>query len=406
MAGFFQQVLRGAVDGFLGNPNLKDYTHASKTFRKDAYGNAPKFKWLFHVYFDINKPAIAGLNWDKIFPETTNYGLLVKTIDLPKYSFETHLMNQYNRKRLVQTKVNYEPVRVTFHDDNASQIMQLWYNYYSYYYNDPSNPIKQSSGNGNVDDADLTVKLNQKNTYSRISPDLGNWGYTGEISDSNEQATNTDGRFPEYKVSFFKSIKIYGFNQHNFVLYELVNPIISDFNHDTYSYAETTGTMEHTMTLKYESVKYFTGAINGQRPGEKVYGFGNPGVYDTNLSPINKPGTNASILGPNGLVESGLGILDDLASGDPGRILRAAQTTGRLGKTFKNGQQLLQTAKTELVAGVVGAVTNSNLVRTAGGIFPAIGAQSNQQSQLAPVTTRTPTPILRGPTDPPIGPGP
>lgn len=409
MAGFFQQVLRGAVDGFLGTPNLKDYTHASKTFRSTGYSNAPKFKWLFHVYFDINKLAIAGNNLDQIFPETANYGLLVKTIDLPKFSFDTQLMNQYNRKRYVQTKINYEPIRISFHDDNANQLRQLWYNYYSYYYNDPSNPQGPVSAGGNNSDQVTTLnELNTPNTYSEYNPKLTNWGYTGEISDSNLLTSNVRSpvgtQTTPHKYPFFRSIKIYGFNQHSFALYTLVNPIIKSFEHDTYNYSDGTGIMENTMTLQYESVKYYEGAVNGMMPGEKVEGFGDPGVYDTELSPIARPGSNASILGPNGLVESGIGILDDLASGDPRRILRAAQTTGRLSQTFKNGQQILQTAQGELVRGALGAITGSQLLRNVGvAAFPAIGAQGNVRSQLAPVETRTPfaPPPVRPPFDPP-----
>ena len=90
MSGFFQNLLTDAAGEFFGSDYLRDYTHASKTFRPNSYQNAPKFKFLFHVYFDINpdvyKPALG-----------TNLGLDVKTIKLPGYSFTTHELNQYNR---------------------------------------------------------------------------------------------------------------------------------------------------------------------------------------------------------------------------------------------------------------------------------------------------------------------
>ena len=140
MAGFFQPFLRGALDGFADSPYLRDFQQGSKIFTTNNYGNAPKFKWLFHVYFDINKYLIASTNIEKIFPSTTNYGILVKSIDLPKYTLAVQEMNQYNRKRYVQTKISYDPIRVVFHDDNANQIRQLWFNYFSYYYNDPNQP--------------------------------------------------------------------------------------------------------------------------------------------------------------------------------------------------------------------------------------------------------------------------
>ena len=54
MSGFFQNLLQDAAGTFFGSDFLRDYTHASKTFRPDAYQNAPNFKFLFHVYFELN----------------------------------------------------------------------------------------------------------------------------------------------------------------------------------------------------------------------------------------------------------------------------------------------------------------------------------------------------------------
>ena len=77
MSGFFQNLLTDAAAGFFGNEYLRDYTHASKTFRPNAYQYAPKLKFLFHVYFEINQSAYAvGI------PQGANFGLAVKSIKL------------------------------------------------------------------------------------------------------------------------------------------------------------------------------------------------------------------------------------------------------------------------------------------------------------------------------------
>lgn len=395
MAGFFQQFLKGAADGFLGSPYFKDYKHASKTFTTNAYANAPKFKWLFHVYFQTNADIGFILPWCANSP---NYGLLVKSIDLPKYTVAVQEMNQYNRKRLIQTKINYDPVRITFHDDNNNQIRNLWYTYYSYYYTDPSQPISDSGPGAPTVPGEAVSKLNKRNIYENIIDNQLNWGYQGEISNSNLAAGGSQ------KVPFFRSIKIYGFNQHNFALYELINPIIENFTHDTYSYAETTGTMENTMTIKYESVKYYEGAINGQKPGAIVEKFAEPGVYDTELSPIARPGNNKTILGQGGLVDAGLGVLSDLKNGN---ILGAIQTAGRASRTFKNSQDILQTAKTELVKGAISAVSNPQTVRSAFN-FPAAGGTTGNGAQTLNSTNSTPTyaPPIQVPTNNQIPGGP
>ncbi len=399
MAGFFQQFLQGAVNGFLDRPNLRDYQHASKTFTTTAYSNAPKFKWLFHVYFDINKDGVAGAIRDKIFPESTNYGVLVKSIDLPRFTFDLQELNQYNRKRYVQTKIKYEPVRISFHDDNANQIRQLWYNYYSYYYNDPNQPSTLQAGNAQPGAA--ANVLNIKNIYlDALQEGQTDWGYTGEISDANRNLTNANGTgFSATKVPFFKAIRIYGFNQHNFSLYELINPIIDSFSHDSYSYGETNATMENNMSIKYETVKYFEGALNGQNPGSIVQGFGDAGIYDRTLSPIARLGSNRNVLGQGGLVESATGIFEDLSKGN---ILRAAQTAGRLGRTFKNPQQILQAAQKEIVGGVTNAISNSNVTRSAVNI-PAVGSNTGTGMQQSNATNavRTNAPSIPTPGNTP-----
>lgn len=377
MAGFFQQFLQGAVNGFLDRPNLRDYTHASKTFTTTGYANAPKFKWLFHVYFDINEQEVAGDFRGIIFPDATNYSLLVKSTELPKYGFDLVELNQYNRKRYIQTRIKYDPVRIVFHDDNANQIRQLYYNYYSYYFNDPNQPGGATATLGNTNANYASSALNRKNIYDPVIDNSQvNWGYNGEISYDNI-GLGTRGKAP-----FFKSIRIYGFNQHNFALYQLINPMIDSFSHDTYSYDQTNSTMECSMALRYESVKYYDGALDGRRPGEIIEGFGDPGVYDRTLSPIARPGSNRNIMGKGGLVDSAGGVIRDLSNGN---YLSALQTAGRLSRTFKNSQSVVAAAKAELVGGVVNAISNPNTART-GVNTPAQGANTGPGGQRGSAT--------------------
>ena len=104
--------------GFTTVENLRDYTHASKTFTSNAFELKPRYKFLFHVSFTLNTdiPAIAKVIGTQ---EAQNLSYVVKTVDLPKYSVANETMNQYNRKRVIQTKINYEPVTLTFHDDSG-----------------------------------------------------------------------------------------------------------------------------------------------------------------------------------------------------------------------------------------------------------------------------------------------
>ena len=82
------------LNSFFGNDNVRDYTHASKVFRSNGYENSPRTKFLFHVYFNLNTTQIPQLGNIFSTPDTSTIGLLVKTIDLPKFQVDVETLNQ------------------------------------------------------------------------------------------------------------------------------------------------------------------------------------------------------------------------------------------------------------------------------------------------------------------------
>ena len=420
MAGFFDNVLKG----FLGSDYLKDYRHASKTFRSAGYANAPRLKYLFHVYFNINTTEIPGLT--KLFGarDSSRISVLTKSVQLPNYTFDVYTMNQYNRKRNIQTKINYEPVQVDFHDDSSDIVRSLWFAYYNYFYKDPSqayggNQSTQSTNTGAGGALSNLVNGLIPNDISNILPSggldglfggskgagssrgngadqnlrdiyendrIGNdWGYMGEGVGG---ATN--------KPQFFKDITVYGFNQHSFVSYTLVNPIITDFRHDTYDYSAGGDTMSNSMTIKYESVKYGSGAIGTSQ----VPGFASPEYYDNEPSALSRPGSTNSFFGQGGILDAGVGAFEDLSSGN---LLGAAVKGARAVYTYNKMESPSDTFKEEVnqeTRNVISSTTGRE--STGGGPFsfssPKRGKAptraeviSQRAGSLAPVTQGTPT---------------
>ena len=369
MSGFFQDVLRGATEGFFGSPFVRDYAHASKTFTPNSYQNAPKHKFLFHTYFDINKDA---WGWENFPLERTNFGLLVKEVKLPDFVIDTTTLNQYNRKRVVQTKIKYQPIEISFHDDNANQATKLWEAYYRYYYRDggiPSGIFSGERGNPNPGD----IKYNNRNIYASGDNIENNWGYIGESKGSSKT-----------KLPFFKNITVFGMNQHNFTAYTLVNPLITQFSHDTYNYGEGSGIMQNRMTVEFETVVYNYGSLDGSAPDRLVKTFGQEENYDRRLSPIATPGANKSILGQGGLIDGVGGTLEALGSGD---ILGAIKNAGTTYKTFRN-VDLKKTAKQELLNNVNSALTNPETTRNLFALLPKVGATNSPVNTAgAPVST-------------------
>lgn len=299
MAYFSDNLQRSAGNGVI----LRDYQHASKIFRPGSFDLAPKLKFLFHTYFDINPVAYAGgIN------DGQNFGVLVKSVKLPSFSIKTQELNQYNRKRIVQTKISYESSSVTFHDDSINTITKLWDAYYSYYYKDPTNFNGLFSGRasqiGNSDPGNLqlTQDYNVRNIYDGDLTGENNWGYIGESFRSNSAT----------KAPFFRNITIFGFSRHNFTAYTLINPMITKLDHDTYNYNEAGGTMDIKMDINYETVVYNEGAIDGQDPSSIVAGFGLEQYYDRELSPLTPPGTNSAITGRGTYKNASGGVVNPL----------------------------------------------------------------------------------------------
>jgi hypothetical protein len=346
--GWFNNQFNNAAGAFFGSDYLRDYTHASKTFRSNGYQYAPKFKFLFHVYFNINQDA-----YTRNTLRNENFGLAVKTAKLPSFTLQSSEHNQYNRKRLTYTKVKYDPIDITFHDDNNNLINGMWVSYFTYYFRDARNPnvvfggarggpAQGTQGPANGQGSPTLANYNYRDIYSEQIVN-NDWGFTGE-------ATNPNA--PQ-KVPFFKDITIFGFNQHNFTAYTLINPIITRFAHDTYSYGENAGTMENSMTLDYETVVYNEGKLDGGKPENYIPGFGDEATYDRLLSPIAKPGSNRTIMGQGGLVDGVGGTLKSLIL--EGDVLGAVRNAGTTYNAFK-GQNLAKIARSEVTTGIINSI--------------------------------------------------
>ena len=100
--GFLDNVVSGAL-----NPkgNLADYQHGQRLYVDDSHRLSPKVKFLYHVSFNINSQAAS------IIPQLTakhanELNMLVKSVQLPQYNIQTDVKHQYNRKRVVQKRID------------------------------------------------------------------------------------------------------------------------------------------------------------------------------------------------------------------------------------------------------------------------------------------------------------
>jgi hypothetical protein len=117
-----------------------DYAHASQLFVADSYKLSPKYSFLYYVRFETD-PLLTEIPSTSALIET---GQLVKSVSLPKFTVETKNLNAYNRTNISQTKIKYDPVNITFHDDGNNTVLDFWRDYYEYYYRDGDYQNKDS----------------------------------------------------------------------------------------------------------------------------------------------------------------------------------------------------------------------------------------------------------------------
>jgi len=293
--------LSGFFDNFssaLGNPkgNLGDYAHASALYVRNNLRLTPKQKFLYHVVFDINPIALASLG--QAAGQLLNkkeINLLVRSIDMPGYSIDTDVKNQYNRKKIVQTKLRYDPVSVVFHDDQAGLTTLLWETYFRYYYQDPNYARKNAIGQ-----PDTTVPLPFIN-----DPDNT---YGSELR--NSYRYGLDKTRPS--APFFNTITINQLHGNsgvsNFTSYTLVNPIITSLRHDSLEQGASQFT-ENQMQIEYESVMYGRGLTTVDNPA----GFADPSHYDVGKSPLSVEGGGVSnIFGDGGILSGITSVFKDI----------------------------------------------------------------------------------------------
>jgi hypothetical protein len=143
------------------------------------------------------------------------------------------------------------------------------------------------------------------------------------------------------------------------------------------------------MTVAYETVKYYSGAIGKSRPDTNVQGFANPQYYDQVRSPLSRPGGTQSILGQGGLLDAGLGIYEDLQTGSVAGVIGAVQKAGTAYNTFR-GKDLKAIAREEANAGLKDVLRNT----IPGQVRPQI---NGQPGALQGVTQRLQAPIFPTP---------
>jgi hypothetical protein len=340
---------------------LGDFQHAARLYGDNLYSLTPKLGHLYYAFLVINPRAqtqlsagsdqrtgsllgtigqvLGGANTKGIFNNGKNQnleaGLLVKAADLPKFQIQTEQLNQYNRRTVVQTKIQYQPVTLNFHDDMSNVTNDLWQNYFRYYYADSTYASASSPTSDDLQNATNPAYANTK--YSPTTP----------VPPNAYGLNNNQGE------PFFKAIILYQINRHVFNSYIMVNPLITSWDHAHLDQTQAAFS-ENRMSFQYETVFYGKGKVRRDHP---------PGFatfhYDTTPSPLSiQGGGTGTLFGPGGVIagaEELFGGSDTGPTSILGTALGAANLARNIGKLNSAG---IQAEGYSILGGVLGTIGN------------------------------------------------
>ncbi len=337
MANKFTRFLRSVASG-ITNPKgqLGDFRHASRLYVDNFFALAPRSKFMYHVVFEIDPLALKSPNFANKHKQ--EIGLLVKAADLPKFTIETATKNQYNRKKVIQKSITYDPINITFHDDNNGVSNALWALYYGYYYRDRS-------------------------LDSRV--------YDGSPYKSDVYRAGLDN---DQSVPFFKSISIYTLSRRRFLGYTLINPMITSWQHGQVAQAENNGILENQMTIAYENVLYTGGSVSRGSPKNFAELH-----YDTLPSPLSVAGGGtATLLGSGGVLAGLENVFGKVGSGEAfGSLGGFLSTAAAAVNTYRNIGNLSGAGlRQEAINVITSPAAISGIIGTVGGVVGAVFPKS------------------------------
>jgi hypothetical protein len=151
----------------------------------------------------------------------------ISEMQMPGHTMKTQTLNQYNKKRTIQTGIDYTPVTLTAYDTRDGEIEKFLIGYNNHYFSGPM------SDNSDVMIDDI-INENFKSGQSAKGFNL------------------TDNR---YYITKIEIIRTSSSDDKNII--EIYNPIITSIQGDTLSYTES-APVQYRIDFTYEGYKTIT----------------------------------------------------------------------------------------------------------------------------------------------------
>ena len=154
----------------------------------------------------------------------------ISEIQMPAHSTKTQTLNQYNKKRTIQTGIDYTPISMSAYDTRDAEIERFLVGYNNHYYSSP-----------------------MSDNYDIMQDDAISENF---LSDESGKGFNlTDKRYYIRKIEIIRKSS----DDDNNII-EIYNPIITNIQADTLNYSES-APVQYRIDFTYEGYKTTTNGI-------------------------------------------------------------------------------------------------------------------------------------------------
>lgn len=156
----------------------------------------------------------------------------ISSVTMPSYSTRTQTLNQYNKKRVVTTGVDYQPVQLTAYDDASGEFEEFLKNYSRFYFGQTLTVDDEGSFNYDL----LNDKFSSASGYSQAGL---------KIRDTK---------------NYIKNLRIIRTSSKEDVnVITVYNPFIQNITPDSLSYSESTP-VSYSINFMYEGFDIRSGS--------------------------------------------------------------------------------------------------------------------------------------------------
>jgi len=215
------------MPNFLRSPRI-----ASRVFGLDTPGQlvrrVPRMKFMFYAQFVLSASARLMIGNPNAtldgYQDPRAISFKVRQIDKPKVTLTTADLNQYNKKKVVYTKLEYSEASMRLFDAVDDSVLAIWVDYFTYYF------------------GDSRIKTTQEYKQSPVNASLldgTGWGF----------------RPLDEETQFFDRITVYGFYANTYTRFSYINPRITSIDWQNREYASE-DPEEVLVNFKYEAIEY------------------------------------------------------------------------------------------------------------------------------------------------------